>query len=140
MTNAIDTLALLRTFLLADGTLATAVSNRIWVGEVPDDELGSMPRDSVLIVTDSSQTSVSVPVIWDRPQIICYGGTDRAAYQVYLKVYNAMQRKGLQSVSSTARLMQAYKSGGPISFPEQELGWARVSAFFTCIWAENVMV
>lgn len=139
MAATIDVMAATRAHLLADSALATEVSNRIWAGEIPDDELANMPTKAILIVPDSARPYISVPAIRDRPQFLCYGVTDRDAWQVYRKLYNAMQRIGLTTVDTDKRIMQAFQSGGPLSLAELELGWPRIAVHFTVIWAETTI-
>jgi len=139
MTDLINTPALLRTFLLSDSTLATAVSNRIWAAKLPDDEFSSMPRDAVLLIPSSAIAEISVPVYTERNDIYAYGSTPLAAWQIYRKLFNALHRAGLQSVSTTRRIMQAFLVGGPAIMYEKEFGWPYAWAAFNVIWAESVI-
>jgi len=139
VTQLINTPALLREFLLNDSALATAVSNRIWAGKLPDDEFSNMPRAAVLIIPSSAIAEISVPVYTERNDVYCYGSTPYDAWQIYRKLFNALHRVGLQTVDSTRRIMQAHLVGGPAPLLEKEFGWPLVWAAFNVIWAENAI-
>lgn len=139
MTDLINTPVLLRTFLLADSTLATAVSNRIWVAKIPDDEFGDMPRAAVLILPSSAMAEIGVPVYIERSDFYAYGSTPYDAWQIYRKVFNALHRVGLQAVDTDKRIMQAALVGGPAPMFEKEFGWAYVWCAFSIVWAENAI-
>ena len=125
--------------MLANSTLATAVSNRIWAAKLPDDEFASMPRDAVLIMPSGAIAEIGVPVYTERSDIYCYGTTPYAAHEIYRKLFNALHRAGLQSVDTDKRLMQAFLAGGPATRLEPEFGWAYVWSAWNAIWAENPM-
>jgi len=137
--SLINAAARLRTYLLSKSALDTEVSSRIWVGQIPEDEFGDMPRKSVLIMP-SSGPSFFIPLYMERVDCYCYGLTHLEAYDVYRELYNALHRCNLQTVSTTRRLMNAWKAGGPTLQNERVLGWPRVWVAFMTVWAENVMV
>ena len=139
MTALIDTATLLRTFLLANSTLATAVSNRIWIGKVPDSEFGSMPRAALLISPNTAMAEIGVPVYTERYDLYCYDDDLYNAWQVYRKLFNALHRVGLQTVDTDKRIMQAWLVAGPTALLERDMGWPFIFAAFNVVWAEWAM-
>jgi len=69
----------------------------------------------------------------------CYGSTEYEAFTVYRALYDALHRCGLQTVSSTYRIMQGALSGGPTYHTEPVTGWPRVLATFNVTWLETAV-
>jgi hypothetical protein len=134
-----DTPVLLRTYLVANAALATAVSSRIWVAKVPEDELANMPTKAVLIIPSSSMSNIGVPVYGEQSDMYCYGSTEYEAWTVFRILYNALHRCGLQTVSSTYRIMQGALSSGPAYHTEPVTGWPRVLVTFNVTWLETAV-
>ncbi|MBU0846422.1 hypothetical protein KKH23_04475 [Patescibacteria group bacterium] len=141
MTTAlIDTATLLKTFLLADSTLATAVTNRIWAGKVPDSQFGSMPRAALLILPNTAMAEIGVPVYTERYDLYCYDDDLFNAWQNYRKLFNALHRVGLQVVDTNKRIMQSWLVAGPTALLEPDMNWPYIFSAFNVIWNESVIV
>lgn len=104
MTPAADPIAALRTILLADPDLDTAVNGQVYGGEIPEAESKSMPVAAVVLRPAGGPSTPGGGYQQfgkQRVDVVCYGHTLSESYAIDRLVYpilNAIQRQVADSV------------------------------------------
>lgn len=139
---AADPLVAIVSYLEDDSELAGIVSGRIFGGELPREEVPSMPRSCVVITAsgrvsnglDRSYARIGVPRydcrFYAEDQITamrCYWAANRA-----MRAMRPHDREGV-------RLLNALIEGGPMSLVDQDTDWPLVWASYGVTASEMVV-
>lgn len=129
----VDHLKGLIEILAADGTLSALVSDRVFGGDLPRSETGSMPERSLVVKYSGSPggpgSADNLELVEFRVDVLCYGPTFFEADRVRRAVYPIFKTLS-RAVQSSMLFHRALHSGGPIQAREQETDWP----FFMDSW------
>jgi len=127
----IDAEAKIREFLVADVTLETVVSTRIYAGtDVP--AVGYTPSDGAAIcfkVRGGSITTQQRDLLLASVQFKCYGATEIEANECARALFDALD----QGRGGTMRWAYAEGLGQLLQDQERDKNWWFVLMFYTCI-------
>lgn len=141
-----DPMAALRSHLVADATVNSLTSGRVYVDTMPRDDAGVMPRGAVVIrAAGGPLDRGTLAVHRIRVDVRCYGNSAGAVHPytdavpasmaLWLAVFDSLKRLN-RSKQSTALLHSATPSGGPVSLREPEADWPFVFGSFEVNAAE----
>lgn len=111
-------------FLKADSATAALVGTRVFGGELPRTESGSMPRAAVVVQPAGGGLLGTGYQTWGdkRVDVNCYGSTPHAAFAVYLATYRAMKHLR-REVYSDVLLHWAREGAGGAGGRDPETDW-----------------
>lgn len=112
-----EPLAALQHILLADTTVASIVTDRVWLDEVVDAQVSQMPRSSVVLSLSGGPNKYEgsyLQLSSERVDFMCYGTTPTTARALYRAVFNVLHNLHRTTVGDCL-VHNALKDGGPIS-------------------------
>lgn len=136
----VDALAGIVAYLLAEEDLSELVEQRIFGGELPEDEHDAMPRKALVLTFAGTGAGVGeqgdAPLQSVRVDAWAYGEDYYEAGQVYAAARKAL--KGLRRVvAADCLLHSAQVSGGPIQRRDPETGWRLVWSSYLVLASES---
>lgn len=140
MTPTTNPYTALRRFLLSDPSVYATAGGRVFVVELPDKEIASMPRSCVIIRgTGGGQMPASTGYleVGDiRIDIACYGETPLAAFELNLAVRGALKQMR-RNVQAATVLHWAQPAGGPNTEREPDTEWPLTLSTWQVLWSER---
>jgi len=127
-------------FLAADATVAALVNSRVYGVELPQSQIQSMPRKSIVVrrsgggglsAGDRSRVGLSLP----RMDVFSYGETPYQASRVDLAAYGALKQM-VANNQGACRLLDTQLAGGPIDLREPDTQWPLVFRSYLVAAAE----
>lgn len=139
MTLITDPLAALIRFLKTD-TDTTAMTTRIFGGELPDSEVAGMPAACVVLRTTGGSllpiANSYVPVNDVRIDAYAYGATPLQSFRLYRCLAGALKQMTSNTQGRTL-LYWARPAGGPISLREQATEWPVTLSTWQVMFSEK---
>lgn len=126
------------TFLLADTDVSTAVSDRVYGGELPPYAVAGMPHGLVLVrpagggLKGANDYGLQTDT---RMDVFCYGGTPNEGFMVWRAVRHAM-RQMRRTLENDVLLHWAKESGGPNTLREPDTEWPLTLSSWQVYWSE----
>lgn len=119
----IDIIAAVCDYLLAQSDITDLVEDRVFAGEIPEDEIDNMPQKMILIQYDGGLTVNScLPISSPRMSFFCYGQSYFEAGRVDREVYSTL--KSLQTTRvGEALIHSASIDSGPRMMRDSKTGW-----------------
>lgn len=139
MSAIVDIGSALRSLLLAETAVETLVSDRVFVGELPASETGSMPRAAVVIRGAGGPRAFGgayQDYRDDRIDVRCYGVTPHEAntlWRTIVAILTELPRTNIDGVV----LHWAREAGGPIPLRDPDTDWPFEHAAFQVLYAET---
>lgn len=119
--NVPDSLDALIAYLMSDTDIAALAGDSIWPGEIPQSEVGDMPKYAVNCAW-AGQGYEEQHLQKPRMDITCSGPTQKQARSLYLAVYQALINLKRDN-SAEALLHNAEQASGPIGGREPNTDW-----------------
>lgn len=138
MTTAIDPIAGIRAFLLADTSVDTITAGRVFGGELPRTENVDMPRTCIVLApAGGGAFGRAFESYGDvRVDVICYGATKQEAWSVLIAARWAFKQMR-RSVQNTVLLHWARESAGGTLGEDPETQWPTAVCSFQVLAAET---
>lgn len=119
----IDAMMAMCDYLLSQSNITDLVEDRVFGGEIPEDEIEHMPQKMIVIQYDGGlAVSSCVPISSPRMDFFCYGKTYFECGRVDREVYSALKSLTTTRVGE-ALLHSAAINSGPFMARDAKTGW-----------------
>lgn len=127
-----------RTFVSESEDVADYVTDRVYVGELPEAQAKTMPRAAIVLSPSGGPPdSGYIPLARQRMDTRCYGGTPLEAMRVHLAMHEVLKYL-VRGVRLNCLIHSVELNGGPVSLRDNDIGaeWPMVFASYTVLASE----
>ncbi len=134
----VDPILALREFLLADLSVTTEIGSRVYGGELPKNQVSSMPVKAIVVnlAPGASSFGGGYQEFSDiAVDTTCYGATPHEAFQVWRVLYPALKQMR-RNIKQQAMLHWANRSAGPLPLRDPDTDWPFIFGSWQVLFAE----